>query len=64
MRNGVNVLQFGAKGDGVTDDYQAIQNAINALSTIGGIVRCPRDIQPSDGLSILQNTATGTTRNE
>lgn len=58
MRNGVNVLQFGAKGDGVTDDYQAIQNAINALSTIGGIVRCPRGTYNlSDGLSILQNTA-------
>ncbi|NKC48950.1 hypothetical protein HED54_14515 [Ochrobactrum anthropi ATCC 49188] len=35
-----------------------MQNAINALSTIGGIVRCPRGTYNlSDGLSILQNTA-------
>jgi hypothetical protein len=36
----VNVKDFGAKGDGMTDDTQAIQLAINSL-TGGGIVRVP-----------------------
>lgn len=36
-----NVLDYGAKGDGVTDDAAAIQNAINSLSTTGGIVYFP-----------------------
>lgn len=33
--NEVNVNQFGAKGDNVTDDTQAIQNAINYAGTKG-----------------------------
>ena len=36
----LNVLQFGAKGDGVTDDTWAIQSCYNAI-TLGGTLRIP-----------------------
>lgn len=38
---GVNVKDFGAKGDGSTDDYQAIQNAINSFGSNGGELYFP-----------------------
>jgi hypothetical protein len=34
-------VTYGAKGDGVTDDYDAIQAAINACGTTGGVVFFP-----------------------
>ena len=37
----INVKQFGAVGDGVTDDSEAIQNAINATPKTGGILYFP-----------------------
>jgi len=38
----VSVKDFGAVGDGVTDDTVAIQNAINYLSPLGGTLYFPR----------------------
>ncbi len=37
-----NVLDFGAKGDGVTLDTLAIQKTIEAAATNGGMVLVPR----------------------
>jgi hypothetical protein len=37
----VNVMAFGAVGDGVTDDAPAIQAAINSLPAAGGVVQFP-----------------------
>ncbi|QNK82580.1 glycosyl hydrolase family 28-related protein [Nakamurella sp. PAMC28650] len=36
-----NVKAYGAVGDGITNDTAAIQSAINAAKTIGGIIRFP-----------------------
>lgn len=38
---GINVLDFGAVGNGTTDDTAAIQAAINSLASTGGIVYLP-----------------------
>lgn len=55
----VNVKDFGAKGDGITDDTLAIQSAINHLGKEGGIVYFPigtflcNNIQLKSNLSIV-----------
>jgi polygalacturonase len=40
----INVLDFGAKGDGTTDDAGAIQAAVNSLLSTGGIVYLPASL--------------------
>lgn len=53
-----NVIDFGAVGDGVTDDTAAIQAAINAANPRGGIVYFPRgDYLISSGLTIDNSVA-------
>ena len=53
-----NVTDFGAIGDGETDDSAAIQAAINAASPRGGVVYLPRgDYLISSGLTIDNSVA-------
>jgi len=40
----VNVRDFGAKGDGITNDAPAIQAAINSVADIGGVVYLPAGV--------------------
>lgn len=47
-----NVLDYGATGDGSTDDYAAIQAAIDATPTGGQVVFPPGEYQISDQLVI------------
>jgi len=37
----IDVLEYGAVGDGITDDSGAIQNALDALSQTGGLIYFP-----------------------
>jgi hypothetical protein len=45
MSDFVSINDFGAVGDGTTDDTAAIQNAINSLGALGGTVYIPNTMQ-------------------
>lgn len=52
-----NIKDFGAKGDGTTDDTAAFNNQINAIKTIGGTIYIPC------GTYLITNTITISTPN-
>ena len=41
LQESVSVKDFGAVGDGVTDDYQSIRNALDSLPSLGGSLLFP-----------------------
>jgi len=51
----INVLSFGAKGDGVTDDSVAIQSAIDYATITGGIVQFGNKTYRAQGLTPKNN---------
>src|ERR1700744_4177043 len=56
-RSTFNVLDFGAKGDGVTKDTVAIQNALNAAANSGGgTVYVPEGVFLTGSLLMHSNT--------
>lgn len=60
---GVNVKAFGAKGDGIADDTQAIQKALNSISQTGGTIVIPDGVYNANITVTTSNvyiTGTGT----
>src|SRR5438552_3587176 len=51
----INVKEFGAKGDGVTDDTTPIQNALNAVPSTGGTVLFPVGTYKISSTLLIQN---------
>jgi hypothetical protein len=60
----VKGLGFLAKGDGISDDTQAIQTAINALSDSGGTIYIPRGTYITSSDLIFENKNKITIRGE
>lgn len=54
LRETVSVKDFGAKGGGITDDWEAFQAAANAAAAIGGVV-----VIPFDSYLVSQRVALG-----
>lgn len=54
----INVKDFGAKGDGATDDTAAIQAAINAIPSTGGFILFPGSTYKITGTIFLKSNVT------
>src|SRR5690606_1864170 len=54
----VNVKWFGAVGDGVTDDTQALQDALSSLGDSGGIVFVPAGTYLFNETLVIRNGQT------
>ena len=54
-RNKVNIVAFGAKGDGITDDTKSIQDAIDFLGDEGGIVYIPKGNYLCNNIKLKSN---------
>jgi hypothetical protein len=59
LRDVVSVKDFGAVGDGVTDDTAAIQAAIDTVGTTGGAVYVPAGVYLVSGLTITKISPAG-----
>ncbi|WP_438349876.1 glycosyl hydrolase family 28-related protein [Paenibacillus sp. FA6] len=58
-----NVRDFGAKGDGMTDDSVAIQQAVNSISVTGGVILIPEGVYKANftiNTSNINITGSGT----
>ena len=60
FRHGLDVREYGAVGDGVTDDTAAVQAAINAVGTGGGTVYLPPGSYVLNGPAGLSLATVGT----
>lgn len=56
-RNTLNVRDFGAKGDGKTDDTKAIQKALDSAAATQGTVFVPEGLYMSGELRMSPGTA-------
>ena len=56
LQERINVRDYGAVGNGSTDDKQAIQNAINAVPSGGGVVYFPSGTYRISGKLTLSDT--------
>jgi hypothetical protein len=60
LRETISVKDFGAKGDGTTDDTACIQNAINYAVSVGGVLKFPAGnyLVTGSGLKLDQSGVT------
>lgn len=60
IKGQLSVKQFGARGNGVSDDTSSIQAAINSLTALGGEIFFPKGVYISTGVSWTVTTVSFT----